>query len=128
VLPFEGESTAQVMERILHTPAPPLSSNFSGALKIRIARMLEKVFFCLRGEVFFLFLGTSEEADSGRGAVSGGSAHIDPTTQPVRAREHKADTCCGYVCTSVPAIFYFTFFFHSTLLRFPFLSLLLLFP
>jgi serine/threonine protein kinase len=128
LLPFEGESAAQVVERILHTPALPLGSSFSGALKMTITHMLEKVFFCLWGGVFFLFSGTGEEADSGRGAGSGGSAHIDPTTPPFRAREHKVDNTCGYVCASVCVIFHFTFFFHSTLLRFPFLSLPLLFP
>jgi hypothetical protein len=47
VLPFDGRSVAQVVERILQAPAPPIGGGFSEALKMAIARMLEKVFFHL---------------------------------------------------------------------------------
>jgi hypothetical protein len=46
-LPFEGASAAQVVERILHAPFPPIDGGFSRVLKMAIARMLEKVFFSL---------------------------------------------------------------------------------
>jgi hypothetical protein len=46
-LPFDGSSTAQVVERILHAPFPPIDGGFSEALKMAIARMLENVFFSL---------------------------------------------------------------------------------
>jgi hypothetical protein len=54
-IPFDGVSRAQIEGRILHAPAPPVGSGFSSALKMVIARMLEKVFVCLWGVMFFCF-------------------------------------------------------------------------
>jgi hypothetical protein len=59
-LPFDGESVSQVMNRIRSAPAPPLGGLFSLALEKAFARMLEKVFFCLWGGVFFLLSGTGK--------------------------------------------------------------------
>jgi hypothetical protein len=53
VLPFDGASAAQVLESISNASAPPVGGIFSKTLKILIARMLEKVFFCLWGVMFF---------------------------------------------------------------------------
>jgi hypothetical protein len=79
-LPFDGAAVTQVVERMLHAPAPRIGGSFSEILKMSIGRMLEKVFFCLWGVMFYLFSGTDEETNGWRSTGAGGSAHIDPAT------------------------------------------------
>jgi hypothetical protein len=86
-LPFDGASRAQIMESILHSSAPPVGGGFSVALKVAIAHMLEKVFFCLWVVMFFFFLcsGSGEEADSERSVDARGSEQMYPATRPGHA-------------------------------------------
>jgi hypothetical protein len=95
--PFDGESPLELLKRIMYAPALPVEGVFSPELKKAIMSMLQNVFFCLYGIIFFLFTESGGEVNSERSAGTGGGTGVDPAAQPGHSRVRELDAarlCC----------------------------------